>query len=65
MYKQILLLVFSSILFYSCNPMMHIKGAAMRKHNLSQNKNQSGQQRKKIRVGTSPNSPFWYFFRKF
>ena len=45
--------------------MMHIKGAAMRKHNLSQNKNQSGQQRKKIRVGTSPNSPFWYFFRKF
>jgi hypothetical protein len=44
--------------------MMHIKGAAMRKHNLSQNKYQSGKHTKKIRIGTSPNSPFWFLFRK-
>ncbi len=45
--------------------MMHITGAGMRKHNLSQNKYQPGKQRKKVKVGASPNSPFWLFWRRF
>ena len=47
------------VLLYSCNPEMHITGSAMRYHNLSQNKYQPGKHRKKVKLGSSPNSIFW------
>lgn len=36
--KKILILLLVSFIFSSCNPMMHIVGAGMRKFNTSQNK---------------------------
>jgi hypothetical protein len=49
----------------SCSPKLHIKGSAMRYHNLSQNKYQPNKHRKQVKVGTSPNSFFWFMTRKF
>jgi hypothetical protein len=63
--KRLITLVIISLLFTSCNPMLHIYGAGMRHHNLSQNKYQPNKQRKQIRVGSSPNSLFWILKRKF
>jgi hypothetical protein len=65
MRKIIIVLLLGTIIFSSCNPMLHITGAGMRRHNLSQNKHQPGKHRKQVRVGTSPNSPFWLFWRRF
>jgi hypothetical protein len=63
--KSLFLLVMISLFFTSCNPMLHIHGAGMRYHNLSQNKYQPHKQRKQVRVGSSPNSLFWILKRKF
>jgi hypothetical protein len=63
--KNLIPLVIISLFLMSCNPMLHIYGAGMRHHNLSQNKYQPGKHRKQVRVGTSPNSLFWILKRKF
>ncbi len=55
----IILMVFLT----SCNPELYVVGAGMRHHNLSQNKYQKNKMRKPIRVGSSPNSPFWILIR--
>lgn len=49
----------------SCSPELYIVGAGMRHHNLSQNKYQPGKQRKPVRVGSSPMSPFWFIKKYF
>jgi len=48
----------------SCNPRLHIVGAGMRHYNLSQNKYQPGKHRKKVNVGSSQYSPFWFILRR-
>lgn len=48
----------------SCNPELHIIGSGMRHHNLSQNKYQPGNYRKKVKVGKSDNSPLFIFLRR-
>lgn len=53
-----------SLFSISCNPKLHIEGAAMRHHNLSQNKYQPNKHRKKVKIGDSPNSLFWFIKRK-
>ncbi len=63
MYK--ILVIIGILTLSSCNPKMHIYGSAMRHHNLSQNKYQPNKQRKQIRVGPSPISPFWLIFGRF
>jgi hypothetical protein len=63
--RKIIVLLFGVIFLSSCNPMLHVKGAGMRRHNLSQNKYQPGKHRQQIRVGSSPNSPLWFFLRRF
>jgi hypothetical protein len=47
----------------SCNPQLHMVGAGMRYHNLSQNKYQPGKHRKQVNIGTSPFSPVFLFLR--
>ncbi len=59
----LLVIVIISI-FCSCNPQMHIIGAGMRHHNLSQNKYQSGKHRKKVNIGRSDYSPVFIILRK-
>lgn len=54
-----IILIIALFFLNSCNPKMHIVGAGMRHHNLSQNKYQPKKQRPKINVGRSPISPFW------
>jgi hypothetical protein len=62
--KRLIILI---LLFYlsSCNPRMYIIGGGMRHHNLSQNKYQPKKHRKPVRLGSSPNSPFWIIKRRF
>jgi hypothetical protein len=62
--KKILLLCIV-FLMCSCNPKMHIVGAGMRYHNLSQNKYQPKKERRKVNLGTSPVSPFWFILGRF
>jgi len=52
-------------MFSSCSPELHIVGAGMRHHNLSQNKYQPKKHRKPVKLGSSPNSPFWIIKRIF
>lgn len=63
--KKFISLTILCFFLISCNPRLHINGSAMRHHNLSQNKYQPGKHRKQVKVGTSPNSPFWILKRKF
>jgi hypothetical protein len=63
--RKLITLVIVSLLFMSCNPMLHLNGMGMRHHNLSQNKYQPGKHRKQVRVGSSPNSLFWMIKRRF
>ena len=62
--KNIFWLLFIALFLVSCNPMLHINGAGMRHHNLSQNKYQPGKHRKKVNVGSSQYSPIWFILRK-
>ncbi len=63
--KRIFFLLLTGIFLVSCNPMLHINGAGMRHHNLSQNKYQPGKHRKQVRIGSSPNSFFWFIKRRY
>ena len=62
--KKILLLCIV-FLICSCNPRMYIVGGGMRYHNLSQNKYQPKKERRKVNLGTSPMSPFWFIIGRF
>ena len=62
--KSLISLVIICLFFTSCNPMLHIYGAGMRHHNLSQNKYQPGKHRKKVNIGSSQYSPVWLILRK-
>jgi len=61
--KRLLLLFVVILLFTSCNPELHIVGAGMRRHNLSQNKFQPGHHRKKVNLGRNQNSPVFWILR--
>ena len=63
--KKIISLFLITLFFSSCNPRLHIIGAGMRHHNLSQNKYQPRKHRKKVNVGSSRYSPIWFILRKY
>ena len=61
-----IIIYFLFILFFmtSCNPELHIIGSGMRYHNLSQNKYQPNEHRKKVKMGRNDNSPLFIFLRR-
>jgi len=63
--KKVIYFFIVFFMFSSCSPELRIVGAGMRHHNLSQNKYQSKKHRKPVRLGSSPNSPFWIIKRIF
>ncbi len=58
-----LIIVILSVTLVSCNPRLHIIGAGMRHHNLSQNKYQPNKKRKKVNIGNNQNSPVFWILR--
>ena len=63
--KKVIYFFIVFFMFSSCSPELHIVGVGMRHHNLSQNKYQPKKHRKPVRLGSSPNSPFWIIKRIF
>ena len=61
MRKVLFILLFG--LLSSCNPELHIVGAGMRHHNLSQNKYQPVKKRKQVKIGSRPNSLIFQILR--
>ncbi len=60
--KRLIIFLLSFTLI-SCNPRLHIIGAGMRHHNLSQNKYQPNKKRKKVYIGNNQNSPIFWILR--